>query len=36
MTLEEAKAILIALVTLRTLTEDEQAAEASALYPKWK
>ena len=36
MTLEEAKAIIDALVTLRNSAEDEQALKASALYPKWK
>ena len=36
MTLEEAKAIIDALVTLRNSPEDEQALKASALYPKWK
>lgn len=36
MTLEEAKAIIDALVTLRNSATDEQAQKASALYPKWK
>ena len=36
MTLEEAKAIIDALVTLRNSVADEQALKASALYPKWK
>ena len=36
MTLEEAKAISDALVTLRNSAADEQALKASALYPKWK
>lgn len=36
MTLEEAKAIIDALVTLRNSATDEQALKASALYPKWK
>ena len=36
MTIEEAQAIIDALVTLRTSAEDEQALKASALYPKWK
>ena len=36
MTLEEAKAINDALVTLRNSATDEQALKASALYPKWK
>lgn len=36
MTLEEVKAIIDALVTLRNSAEDEQALKASALYPKWK
>ena len=36
MTLEEAKAIIDALVTLRNSATDEQASKASALYPKWK
>lgn len=36
MTLEEAKAIIDALVTLRNSAEDEQALKASVLYPKWK
>lgn len=36
MTLEEAKAIVDALVTLRNSAADEQALKASALYPKWK
>ena len=36
MTLEEAKAIIDALVTLRHSAADEQALKASALYPKWK
>ena len=36
MTLEEAKAIIDALVTLRNSAEDEQALKASALYTKWK
>lgn len=36
MTLEEAKAIIDALVTLRNSAADEQALKASALYPKWK
>lgn len=36
MTLEEAKAIIDALVTLRNSVTDEQALKASALYPKWK
>lgn len=36
MTLEESKAIIDALVTLRNSVTDEQALKASALYPKWK
>lgn len=36
MTLEEAKAIIDALVTLRNSATDEQALKASALYQKWK
>lgn len=36
MTLEETKAIIDALVTLRNSATDEQALKASALYPKWK
>lgn len=36
MTLEEAKAIIDALVTLRNSATDEQALKASTLYPKWK
>lgn len=36
MTLEEAKAIIDALVTLRNSAADEQALKASALYQKWK
>ena len=36
MTLDEAKAIIDALVTLRNSAADEQALKASALYPKWK
>lgn len=36
MTLEETKAIIDALVTLRNSAADEQALKASALYPKWK
>lgn len=36
MTLEEAEAIIDALVTLRNSATDEQALKASALYPKWK
>ena len=36
MTLEEAKAVIDALVTLRNSAADEQALKASALYPKWK
>lgn len=36
MTLEEVKAIIDALVTLRNSAADEQALKASALYPKWK
>lgn len=36
MTLEEAKAIIDALVTLRNSATDEQALKTSALYPKWK
>ena len=36
MTLEEAKAIIDALVTLRNSAADEQALKASTLYPKWK
>ena len=36
MTLEEAKAIIDALATLRNSATDEQALKASALYPKWK
>lgn len=36
MTLEEAKAIIDALVTLRNSATDEQTLKASALYPKWK
>lgn len=36
MTLDEAKAIADALVTLRASATDEQALKASALYPKWK
>lgn len=36
MTLEEAKAIVDALATLRNSATDEQALKASALYPKWK
>ena len=36
MTLEEAKAIIDALVTLRNSAADGQALKASALYPKWK
>ena len=36
MTLEEAKSIIDALVTLRNSAEDAQALQASALYPKWK
>lgn len=36
MTLDEAKAIIDALVTLRCSATDEQALKASALYPKWK
>ena len=36
MTLEEAKAIIDALVTLRNSATDEQALKASAMYPKWK
>lgn len=36
MTLEETKAIIDALVTLRNSATDEQALKVSALYPKWK
>lgn len=36
MTLDEAKSIIDALVTLRSSATDEQAVKASALYPKWK
>lgn len=36
MTLEEAKAIIDALVTLRNSATDVQALKALALYPKWK
>ena len=36
MTLEEAKAIIDALATLRNSATDEQALKVSALYPKWK
>lgn len=36
MTLEETKAIIDALVTLRNSATDEQALKAFALYPKWK
>ena len=36
MTLEETKAMIDALVTLRNSATDEQALRASALYPKWK
>lgn len=36
MTLEESKAIIDALVTLRNSATDEQALKALALYPKWK
>ena len=36
MTLEEAKAIIDALATLRNSATDEQALKASTLYPKWK
>ena len=36
MTLEEAKAIIDALVTLRNSATDEQSLKASALYLKWK
>ena len=36
MTLEETKAIIDALVTLRNSATDEQALKASTLYPKWK
>lgn len=36
MTLEEAKAIIDAFVTLRNSAADGQALKASALYPKWK
>lgn len=36
MTLEEAKAIIDALVTLRNSATDEQTLKVSALYPKWK
>ena len=36
MTLDEAKAIVDALVTLRASATDEQTLKASVLYPKWK
>lgn len=36
MTLEEAKAIIDALVTLRNSATDVQALKALAVYPKWK
>ena len=36
MTLEEAKAFIDALLTLRNSAADGQALKASALYPKWK
>ena len=36
MTLDEAKAIIDALVVLRSSATDEQALKASSLYPKWK
>ena len=36
MTLDEAKAIIDALVALRSSATDEQALKASSLYPKWK
>ena len=36
MKLEEAKAIIAALVTLRESATDEQALAASVLYPEWK
>lgn len=36
MKLEEAKAIIAALVTLRESATDEQAAAVPSLYPAWK
>lgn len=36
MTMEEAKAIIKALVDLRESATDEQAMKVPALYPKWK
>lgn len=36
MTLTEAKAIVEALVTLRTSATDEQALQVPVLYPVWK
>lgn len=36
MTMEEAKAIIKALVDLRESATDEQAMKAQVLYPKWK
>lgn len=36
MTMEEAKAIVKALVDLRESATDEQAMKVPALYPKWK
>ena len=36
MTKNEARAFISAIVKLRGLVNDEQALEASAVYPKWK
>lgn len=36
MTREEAKAMIEALVALRTNATDEQALKAPAIYPRWK
>lgn len=36
MTLDEAKAIIDALVELRNSATDEQALKVPALYPKWR
>lgn len=36
MKLEESKAIIDAIVKLRALATDEQAAEVPVLYPAWK
>lgn len=36
MTMEEAKAIIKALVDLRESATDEQAMKVQVLYPKWK